>query len=239
MSIAENISRVEEQIAAACRRAGRPRDSVRLMAVSKTRSPEQVLEVCTQGLRFFGENKVQEYAAKQPALAAAGVFASEPAAAVHLIGHLQSNKVAHAVRLFDAVDSVDSLRLAEKLNEAAAHKSKPLPILIEVKLSPEPSKHGIAPDADEFELLLERLPHLSNLTVGGLMTVPPYSEDPEQARPFFRRLRELQNSLARRYPHLQLDELSMGMSHDSAIAIEEGATTVRIGTAIFGERIYP
>jgi PLP dependent protein len=234
MSIADSIARVEEQIAAACRHAMRPRDGVQLMAVSKTHPAELVIAAYGCGIRLFGENRVQEFAAKQSALQAAGL--SSDAACFHLIGPLQSNKATRAAQIFDAVDSVDSLRLAQRLDEASGATGKRLPVLIEIKLSPEASKHGLAPDADELHQLLERLPDLRNLTFRGLMTVPPYADDLEQVRPYFRRLRELRDSLAQQYPALQFDELSMGMSHDFSVAIEEGSTLVRVGTAIFGAR---
>ncbi len=236
MSIADNLARVEEQMASTCRRAGRPRDSVRLMAVSKTHPPESILEAHAAGMHLFGENRVQEYAEKHAALVAAGIFATQPPASVHCIGHLQSNKAVRAVQLFDAIDAVDSLRLAERLHHAAAELSKYLPILIEIKLSPEESKHGLAPDAVELDALLEKLPDLAHLELRGLMTVPPYADDLEQVRPYFRQLRQLRDSLAQQHPRLTLDELSMGMSHDFSVAIEEGSTMVHIGTAIFGAR---
>ncbi len=236
MSIAESIARVEEQMAAACRRAMRPRDSVQLMAVSKTHPVSAIAVAFGCGVRLFGENRVQEFAAKQSELQAAGISSDAGSASFHLIGPLQSNKAARAVQVFDAVDSVDSLRLAQRLDEACAAVGKRLPVLIEIKLSAEASKHGLAPDADELQPLLERLPELKNLTFHGLMTIPPYADDLEQVRPYFRRLRELRDSLAQQYPALEFDELSMGMSHDFPVAIEEGSTLVRIGAAIFGAR---
>ncbi|MGC1781897.1 MAG: YggS family pyridoxal phosphate-dependent enzyme [Acidobacteriaceae bacterium] len=236
MSIAENISKVEEQIGAACRRAGRSRESMRLMAVSKTHPPEMILEVCAAGLRLFGENRVQEFGGKRDALASAGIFDASTPAIFHCIGPVQSNKAARAAELFDAIDSVDSLRLAERLNQAAGRARKILSISIEIKLSPEESKHGLGPDSAPLQELLERLPDFPHLQTYGLMTIPPYTDDPEEARPYFRRLRELRETFAQRYPQLALDDLSMGMSHDFPVAIEEGATTIRVGTAIFGAR---
>lgn len=265
MSIADNLARVEKQISSACQRSNRSQEEVRLMAVSKTHPAEAILEAYAAGMCLFGENRVQEYARKQPALAEAGIFAGRgsaqnhptqtgapfkpdsglsgvipgPPVQIHCIGPVQSNKAARAAQLFDAVDSVDSLRLAERLDRAARDAEKTLSISIEIKLSPEPSKHGLMPDSVELTELLEHLPSLTHLRARGLMTVPPFSNNPEAARPYFRELRELRESLARRYPRLDLKELSMGMSHDFHVAIEEGATTVRIGTAIFGARPAP
>lgn len=237
MSIADNIARIHSRIADACARSGRPRESVRLMAVSKTHPAASILEARSAGIHLFGENRVQEYASKRESLAAAAFFNAPQPARVHCIGPLQSNKAARAVELFDAIDTLDSLRLAERLNQAAAALHKQMPVCVEIKLSPEPTKHGLAPHAPELDQLFERLPDLQNLQVRGLMTVPPYADDPELARPCFRQLRQLRESLSRRNPRLQLDELSMGMSHDFSVAIEEGATLVRVGTAIFGPRI--
>ena len=223
-------------MAAACRRVVRPRDSVQLMVVSKTHPAECIMEALACGIRLFGENRVQEFAAKRSALRVAGMSSDAEPANFHLIGPLQSNKAARAAQIFDGIDSIDSLRLAQRLDQTCATIGKRLPILVEIKLSPEASKHGLAPDAGELHQLLERLPDLKNLKFRGLMTVPPYVDDPEQVRPYFRRLRQLRDSLAQQYPALQFDELSMGMSHDFSVAIEEGSTLVRIGTAIFGAR---
>jgi PLP dependent protein len=236
MSIADSIAHVEEKIVAACRRAMRPRDSVQLMAVSKTHPAAVIIEAFGCGIRLFGENRVQEFAAKQSELQAAGISSDAQPASFHLIGPLQSNKATRAAQIFDAVDSVDSLRLAQRLDEACAAIGKHLSIFVEIKLSPEASKHGLAFDADELQQLFERMPDLIHLKFRGLMTIPPYADDLEQVRPYFRRLRELRDSLAQQYPALQFDELSMGMSHDFSVAIEEGSTLVRIGTAIFGSR---
>src|SRR5665213_2321870 len=186
MSIADNIAFVEEQVATACRRSDRPRTSVQLMAVSKTQPPESILEAHACGLRLFGENRVQEYAGKHKVLLDADIFATQRSTSFHCIGPLQSNKVSRAVNLFDAVDTVDSLRLAERLQQAASTANKRLPILIEIKISAEVSKHGLTPDTSDFKQLLERLPEFDHLDPRGLMTVPPYADDPEQARPYFR-----------------------------------------------------
>ena len=235
MSITDNLARVEEQIAAACSKANRPRESVRLMAVSKTHPPDAIIEAYAAGLRLFGENRVQEYAEKRDVLQSAGIF-GEGGASVHCIGQLQSNKAKRAVQLFDFVDSVDSLALAERLNDGAVQIGKKLQVLVEIKVSDEDSKHGVRADAPELDLLLERIPDLDRLEVRGLMTIPPFAENLEQVRPYFRKLRMLRESLAQRYPKLAFDVLSMGMSHDFSVAIEEGATLVRVGTAIFGAR---
>jgi PLP dependent protein len=228
----ENLLRVEEQIAAACRRASRPREEVRLMAVSKVHPAEAIAEAFAAGISLFGENRVQEFEAKRALLRELGAGGAQ----VHLIGHLQSNKSAKAAEIFDGIDSVDSLRLAERLNDAAARLGRKLPILLELKLSDEPAKEGLLPEGDELPALLERLPDLAHLGVRGLMTIAPFDDHPESARACFRGLRTLRDELAQTHAKLDLHELSMGMSGDFAIAIEEGSTLVRIGTALFGPR---
>jgi pyridoxal phosphate enzyme (YggS family) len=240
-SFKERLDQIEAAIAMACSRVHRSRAEVQLMAVSKTHRAQAVQEAIAAGVRLFGENRVQEFAQKALALAELGVTKSGyPATpSFHLIGHLQSNKAAKAAELFDAIDSLDSLRLAERLNEAALAQNRKLPVLLEIKLSHEESKTGLAPFSPELAALLERMPSFGGLELGGLMTVPPYSEDPEAARPYFRQLRELRDRLSQTHPRLSFKELSMGMSGDFAVAIEEGATVVRIGTALFGEREYP
>ncbi|MGA2852172.1 MAG: YggS family pyridoxal phosphate-dependent enzyme [Terracidiphilus sp.] len=238
--LAENLERVEEAITTACRRAGRRRGEVELMAVSKTYPAETVIAAAELGLRMFGESRVQEFAAKSPELegwrAGGSNAAADEPLLVHLIGHLQSNKAARAVELFDAVDSVDSLRLAERLNEAAGKLRKRLPVLIEVKLSPEESKAGLEPESAEAAQLLERLPDLAHLHVQGLMTIAPWGVAEDVTRACFRSLRELRDRWAAAHSRLNLDLLSMGMSGDFALAIEEGATRIRVGTALFGKR---
>jgi PLP dependent protein len=220
VSIAENIARVRERIAAAARRAGRDPDQITLMAVSKTVEPARIREAYAAGIRVFGENRVQEFEKKAPEL-------RELAGAEwHLIGHLQSNKANKAAELFGAVDSVDSLKLARKLEEAA---EGPLPVLIEVNIGGEQAKSGVAPESSGFEELLRA--EFKKVQVRGLMTIPPFTEDPEGAREYFRKMKELRERVA---PGLKV--LSMGMSHDFEVAIEEGSTCVRVGTAIFGER---
>lgn len=206
------------------------------MAVSKTHPVELLLEAAAAGQRLFGENRVQEFAAKSARLAAEGHFVG-PALDVHLIGHLQSNKSRAAAEVFSAVDTVDSLRLAERLHEAARGLGRSLPVLVEIKLSPEETKEGLQPEDPALGELLERLPELhEHLPLRGLMTVAPMDEDPAVARACFRALRELRDRLAQRHPRLCFDELSMGMSGDFEAAIAEGSTTIRVGTAIFGAR---
>src|SRR5215469_8261557 len=201
------------------------------MAVTKTHPPERIREAYDAGLRLFGENRVQEFAGK------AGALASLAGAQWHMIGHLQTNKAGKAVELFCAVDSVDSAKLAEKLNTAAQAFGKKLAILIEVNIAGEEAKSGVALGSQEFEALLRAAPRLEALEFRGLMTVPPYTDDPEGARPHFRKLRELRDTIAsRKLSAIGIDVLSMGMSHDFEVAIEEGSTCVRVGTSIFGER---
>ncbi|MFZ3264365.1 MAG: YggS family pyridoxal phosphate-dependent enzyme [Terriglobales bacterium] len=231
MSIVENIAHISERIAKAARRARRNPADITLMGVSKTFPPESIREAYAAGIRVFGENRVQEFAGKADALRDLGD------AEWHLIGHLQSNKAVKAVELFSAVDSVDSVKLAEKLNMAAEKMEKALPVLIEINVGGEQAKSGIAPGSAELEQILLRAPQWKNLAVRGLMAVPPFTEDPEDSRPYFRQLREIRDEIAtRRLPAVALDALSGGMSHDFEVAIEEGSTCVRVGTAIFGER---
>lgn len=202
------------------------------MGVSKVHPAAAFAEAVGAGVTLFGENRVQEFEAKREQLRALDVRGAE----VHLIGHLQSNKAARATELFDGIDSVDSLRLAERLNDAAAKLGKMLPILVEVKLSAEPTKDGLDSESGEIRSLFERLPDLGNLSMRGLMTIAPFDENPETARGCFRQLRVLRDSWSGDFPRLDFGELSMGMSGDFEIAIEEGSTLVRIGTALFGAR---
>ncbi len=228
MAIAENIAAIQERIAGSAKRAGRSTDEIALMAVCKTKPAEAIREAYAAGHRLFGENRVQEFAGK------AAQLGDLVEAKFHLIGHLQSNKTRAAADLFAAVDSVDSLKLADRLNTAAQERGKPIDILIEINVGGEEAKSGLAPESAEVLQILERAKDWRSLRVRGLMTVPPYTEDPEGARPYFRKLRELRDALARR--GFELDQLSMGMSHDFEVAIDEGSTCVRVGTAIFGER---
>jgi len=234
MPIAANVAAVCQRIARAATRVGREPNSITLMAVSKTVDAERIKEAYGAGLRAFGENRVQEFEGKSAGLSE--LKDSE----WHLIGHLQSNKAKKAAELFHAIDSVDSVRLAEKLNQAAAEASKRLDVLIEIKVGQEESKAGIPLDSPELENLLRAAPQLESLQIRGLMTVPPFTEDPEGARPYFRLLRDLRDQItARKLPNIQMGMLSMGMSHDFEVAIEEGSTCVRVGTAIFGARPNP
>jgi pyridoxal phosphate enzyme (YggS family) len=239
-ALAENLHRLEEAIAAACHRADRSRHDVELMAVSKTYPAATIAEAAALGLKVFGENRVQEFAAKAPQLGPLRVEGSNAASdapiLVHLIGHLQSNKAARAVELFDAVDSVDSLRLAERLNEAAGKLHKRLPVLLEIKLSPEETKAGLDPESAEATELLEALPCLQHLEVRGLMTIAPWGVVEDVTRACFRSLRTWRDRWATAHSELNLSTLSMGMSGDFPLAIEEGATRIRIGTALFGKR---
>ena len=225
-SIAANLARIRERIARAAERAGRRADEITLVAVSKTFPAEAVRAAYELGLREFGENRVQEFEAKHPKLA-------DLDATWHLIGHLQSNKAKRAAQLFNRVDSVDNLALAQKLDLAADDQEKRLPILIEVHLGGEATKSGVT--EGDLPALAEGVSALTHLDLQGLMTVPPYSEDAARVRPYIQKLRDLRDELSRRLSK-PLPALSMGMSHDFEVAIEEGATEIRLGTALFGQR---
>ncbi|MGA3350030.1 MAG: YggS family pyridoxal phosphate-dependent enzyme [Candidatus Sulfotelmatobacter sp.] len=231
-NISANISTIKERMVAATRRAGRSVETVTLMAVSKTQTAERVREAYEAGLRVFGENRVQEFSGKFDALQ------DLRDAEWHMIGHLQTNKSGKAAEFFAAIDSVDSVKLAEKLNASARQLGKKLSVLMEINVGGELAKSGLAADSSELEELLLAASRLEALEFHGLMTVPPFTDDPEGARPYFRKLRELRDSIAaRKLPNIAMDQLSMGMSHDFEVAIEEGSTCVRVGTAIFGERV--
>lgn len=229
--ISDHIARIRERIEAAARRSGRNPGDIALMAVTKTVSAENVAAAYRAGIRLFGENRVQEFAAKHEALS------SLDAASFVLIGRLQSNKVNKAVELFSAIHSVDSLRLLERVNSAVERAGRSaLPVAIEINTG-DPAKAGLAPGSRELDELLEHAAHYFCVRIQGLMTIPPLTEDPEGARPYFRKLRELRDQIgSRNLSNVSMELLSMGMSHDFEVAVEEGSTCVRVGTAIFGER---
>jgi pyridoxal phosphate enzyme (YggS family) len=225
-AIAANLARIRERIARAAERSGRRADEITLVAVSKTFPAMAIRTAFEAGLRHFGENRVQEWEGKRPDLTDLG-------ATWHLIGHLQGNKARRAVHDFHRVDSVDNLSLAQKLDAAAGEEGKRLPILIEVHLGEETTKTGVA--EAELPVLAESIVTLQHLDLLGLMTIPPFHEDPKLMHPYFHELRELRESLQSRLGR-GLPVLSMGMSHDFEVALEEGATEVRVGSALFGER---
>jgi len=225
----DSIPTIHKRIAHAAMRAGRNPEEVKLIAVTKTVTVRQIREAIDAGLRTFGENRVQEAKAKIEELSAGSTM---PSVSWHLIGHLQKNKVKYAVRLFDLIHSLDSAELAEELNSQAEKTGKVQEVLMEVKLSPEETKHGVA--KTKLPELLKMAQPLKYLKLRGLMTVPPFFDSPEEARHYFRELRKLRDEAEAAGYHLP--ELSMGMSNDFEVAIEEGSTMVRIGTAIFGER---
>lgn len=219
---------MKERIAVACARAGRRDGDVRLIAVSKTVAPERIREAREAGLREFGENRVQEAAAKIEQLAGLDLR-------WHLIGHLQSNKARRAASLFGWIHSVDSIELAAKLNAAVGEHENRLPVLLQVNLGGESAKSGV--EETNAVHAAQEISGFPRLELRGLMLIPPYREDPEDSRPFFRRLRTLAKEIhAAGMPAASVHELSMGMSHDFEVAIEEGATMIRVGTAIFGGR---
>ncbi|CCQ89347.1 conserved hypothetical protein, UPF0001 [Nitrospina gracilis 3/211] len=227
-SVADNLAVIRQRIREAALRAGRDPASVHLLAVSKTVPMERILDACRAGVNVFGENKVQE---------AVGKLESPGAADCrwHFIGHLQKNKVKYVVGRFDLIHSVDSIELAEKLNAESEKQGMVTNALIQVNVSGEASKYGV--DPDHLGDLLRRSGALSGIAVKGLMTIPPYTPDAEEARKHFVSLRTLRDRMCEKaIPGVTLTELSMGMSHDFEIAIEEGATWVRVGTALFGER---
>ena len=227
-SIRGNLVRVQERVFAAARRAGRSAEEITLIGVSKTHPAEAIREAYEAGLRHFGENRVQEWEGKQVGL-------QDLSATWHLIGHLQSNKAARAAKLFHCIDSVDDFALAQRLDRARIETgaSRKLRVLIEVHIAAEETKTGA--DAKELPALAEKIAALPMLELAGLMCIPPLAENAEEARPHFRRLRELRDELAQQLGRA-LPVLSMGMSHDFEVAIEEGATEVRVGTALFGTR---
>jgi pyridoxal phosphate enzyme (YggS family) len=227
-SIRDNFSIVQERLALAAAKAGRRVEDVTLIAVSKTHPAEAIRMAYAAGLRHFGENRVQEWQGKRAAV-------GDLPATWHLVGHLQSNKATRAASLFHAIDSVDDLALAQRLDRARGELNArdKLRILVEVRLAPEETKAGVT--ALALPALAEKLEPLEHLELAGLMCIPPLTEDAQAARPYFRQLRDLRDDLAAKLGR-PLPVLSMGMSQDFEIAIEEGATEVRIGTAVFGER---
>jgi len=234
VTIACNLAETRDRIAIAAARAGRDPADIALMAVCKTFPADAILDAYAAGQQLFGENRVQEFADKFPRVAGLAD------AKFHMIGHLQSNKSAKAAEIFHAVDSIDSAKLAWRLNDSAQKLGKTLDVLIEINVGGEQAKSGLAPDSPELDATLSQAPQWASLHIRGLMTVPPFTDDPEGARPYFRQLCELRDHLnARHLPSVVLDVLSMGMSHDFEVAIEEGSTCVRVGTAIFGVRPKP
>ena len=224
----ENLLRIQEKIARAAARAGRREDEITLIGVSKTQPASAIVEAYQAGVRHFGENRVQEWEGKRAGTE--GLVARW-----HLIGHLQSNKTARAARLFHSVDSVDDLALAQRLDRAHAEAgiTSKLRVLIEVHVAPEETKSGV--EIRELATLAKTCAEQPRLQLAGLMCIPPFLEKAEQVRPYFRRLRELRDELVGKLG-IELPVLSMGMSHDFEVAIEEGATEVRVGTALFGVR---
>lgn len=222
------IEQIKNRIAAAAEQAGRSPDEIRLVAVSKTKPVARVQKALEAGLNLFGENYIQEAREKVDALSGSG-------AQWHFIGHLQSNKAKYAVKLFDLIHSVDSPKLARELNKQAAKIDKVQPVLVQVNISAEATKSGTS--SEEAVDLVKAISDLPNLSLQGLMTMPPFFDDPDRARPYFRELRQLRDYIHQlAIDGISMDELSMGMTGDFEAAIAEGATLVRIGTAIFGER---
>lgn len=226
MEIPARVAKIRDRIERACRRSGRPTESVTLVAVSKTRTVEEIRAAVEAGITDVGENRVQEAEAKAPELADAPLH-------WHLVGHLQKNKAKKAVEIFDVIHSVDSFELGQRIDRLAEDQGKRQRVLVQVDLAQEATKHGLPEES--LNETLGSLRELRHVSVDGLMVLPPYYEETEDVRPFFRRLREL-GERAREDGFLDSVELSMGMSHDFEVAVEEGATLVRVGTAIFGER---
>ena len=225
--LGERLDAIRARMAAAARRSGRAPESVRLVAVSKTVEMSRIREALEAGQRLFGENKVQEARAKQAEAGGPAVW--------HLVGHLQRNKAKEAARLFEMIHSVDSIDLLSDLDRHAAARERTLEVLVQVNLAAEPGKHGAA--REDLPGILAAAGGMHHIKVAGLMILPPYDPDPEASRPLFRRLAEVAGEMERRdFEKVSLRELSMGMSEDFEVAIEEGATLVRIGRALFGER---
>ena len=228
--IEANILNIRQRIAAAAARAGRDPSGIRLMAVRKTVEPERIRSALDAGITLLGENYVQEAREKISAVGRSAEW--------HMIGHLQTNKAKYVVHLFDWIHSVDRLDLARELDKRAGGHNRLLNVLIEVNVSGEASKNGAQPSG--VPELVRQISTLPNLAVRGLMTMPPYSDNPENSRPYFQALRRLRDEInAAAVPNVRMDELSMGMTDDFEVAIEEGATIIRVGRAIFGQRHYP
>lgn len=225
--LVERIREVRLRVAEAATRSGRSAEAVTIIAVTKTVPVERVALAYELGLKVFGENRVQEARAKKSVL-------QYPLIRWHLIGHLQTNKVARAVELFDLIQSVDSVRLAEALEHSAAARERTVSVLLQVNASGEASKEGVS--VGELLTLAAETLRLPHVRVQGLMTIAPYTTQPEEVRPVFQKMRELRDEMREQFPQASWDALSMGMSNDFEVAIEEGATMVRIGRAIFGER---
>lgn len=224
-TIPENLTKIHDRIKRAARKSGREADEITLLAVTKTVEPKDIKKAAAFGVRDFGENYVQEAEEKIKKL-------KNKSLKWHFIGHLQKNKAKFAVELFDVIETVDNVNLAKEINKRA---EKPIYVLIEVNVAGESSKAGIG--IDEAVDLARGISGMANLRLKGLMTIPPYNEDPERSRPYFVTLRRLAERINKeRLPGVSMRELSMGMSNDFEVAIEEGATIVRVGTAIFGER---
>lgn len=225
----ENLALVEQHIEEACRRAGRDRSEVKLIAVSKTMPPEKLAEVYDAGMRDFGENRPQEIREKFPQLPQDIRW--------HMIGQLQRNKIKYIIDKVCMIHSVDSLKLAEAIDAEAGKHGLVMPVLVEVNIAGEESKSGVRPE--DAEALIRQISPLKNIHVEGLMTVAPYTENPEESRPFFRKLYKLYVDIRQKnLDNVSMCSLSMGMTGDYEIAIEEGATMVRVGTGIFGARTY-
>ncbi|MEG3641294.1 YggS family pyridoxal phosphate-dependent enzyme [Magnetococcus sp. PR-3] len=230
-TITQRLEQIQERIITACQRVGRSPQEIQLMAVSKRKPAQAIEEALQAGHLLFGENRVQEAREKLPAVQ----IPAEATPQWHLIGPLQKNKVKYIGGLFHMVQTVDTLELAEAIDKRMGQEQRNMPILLQVNVGGEVQKSGMAPD--DLEAVVTAIAPLQGVTVKGLMTVPPFAEDPEQVRPYFRALRTLATHVKQmRLPGVHMDELSMGMSHDFHVAIEEGATMVRVGSALFGAR---
>jgi len=229
MRILQHLAAIQERINSAAAKAGRNPQDIKLVTVTKTIDLQKIIEAVKAGVRILGESRVQE---AQKKVESYELRVLSDKIEWHLIGSLQKNKAKYAVQLFDLIHTIDSIELAEEVDKQARKKEKTQRILVQIKLSEEEAKHGV-PEKDLMDLL-DKISNMNNLKLEGLMTIPPLFEDPELVRPYFRRLREIRDKLSAK--GYNLPELSMGMSNDFEVAIEEGATMVRIGTAVFGER---